>query len=153
MQEQSLILLKPDTIHRSIVWKIITRLEKKWLKLVWNKMMQLNESILKEHYSHLTDKPFFPNIVSFMMETPVIAQVREWSEAVNVLRKLLWETNARDAAPWTIRWDYGISVWRNIMHASEDIYAAEKEVKRFFKDEEVFSYKKIDDTTIYEDNE
>lgn len=151
--ERTLVIIKPDAMVRWIAGKIIDRLESKWLKLVACKMTKLNEEILKEHYSHLVDKPFFSLIVKFMTSAPVILQVWEWLEAVKVTRQIVWVTNARQAQPWTIRWDWAMSVARNTIHASESPQIAEEEIKRFFTENEIYSYKRIDESVLYEEDE
>lgn len=151
--QKTLVILKPDAVTRGIIWKIIDRLESKWLKLVACKMVKLDEDILKEHYSHLVDKPFFPEIVKFMTSAPVILQVWEGVDAVDVVRLMIGVTNARQAQPWTIRWDFANSIWRNVIHASENEEVAEEEIKRFFDEKEIFSYNRLDEIMIYEADE
>ncbi len=151
--QRTLVILKPDAVTRGITWKIIDRLESKGLKLVACKMVMLNEEILREHYSHLVDKPFFPDIVKFMTSAPVILQVWEGVDAVDVVRLMTGVTNARQAQPGTIRGDFAMSVARNVIHASESPEIAEQEIKRFFKEEEIFSYKRLDEDMLYEEDE
>ncbi len=153
MIQKTLIILKPDTVQRAINGKIIDRLETKWLKMIACKMAKLDEAILREHYSHIVNKPFFPWIVEYMTSSPVILQVWEWADSIEVIRLMLWVTNSRQALPWTIRWDYAMSIGRNVVHASESVEAAEIEIKRFFKQDEIYSYKRIDEDLIYEENE
>ncbi len=151
--QQTLIILKPDAVTRGIVGKIIDRLESKGLKMVACKMVQLNEEILKEHYAHLADKPFFPEIVKFMTSAPVILQVWEGVDVVDVVRLMIWVTNARQAQPWTIRGDFANSIGKNVIHASENEEVAKQEIQRFFKPEEIYSYKRLDEQMIYEPDE
>lgn len=146
--ETTLILLKPDTVQRSLIWQIISRIENKWLKIVWMKMMQLDEAIINEHYDFLMDKPFFPILRSYMMSAPVVAMAVAWNNAVKTIRALTWATNPQEALPWTIRWDFGLTMDANIIHASDSIETAEKELKRFFKDWEICTYEKISDKTV-----
>jgi nucleoside-diphosphate kinase len=100
MSELSLIILKPDTVSRWITWQITDRFEKKWLKLVATKMKTLNSWLLADHYSHLSDKPFFPEILSYMTSAPVVLQIWEWKNVVELVRKLVGATNPLDANPW-----------------------------------------------------
>jgi len=141
--EKTLVLLKPDALSRNLIGEITKRLEQKGLKLIGMKMMQLDENILKKHYSHIADKPFFPGIANFMQKTPVIAQCWSGKEAVAVIRQLCGITNAREALPGTIRGDFSMSIQCNVIHASEDFAIAKEEVKRFFKEEELFEYDKL----------
>lgn len=142
--QRSLVLLKPDAIQRGLVWEIIARLEKRGLKIVAMKTMQLDETILKEHYAHLASKPFFPEIVSYMTLCPVIALILEWPNAIGALRNTLGATNPLEANPWTIRGDFALSIGFNLIHASDGEEAAVAEIKRFFKKEEVLEYSRID---------
>ena len=151
--QRTLVILKPDAVTRGITWEIISRLEKKWLKLVASKMVKLTESQLREHYSHLVDKPFFPRIVEFMTSAPVVLQVWEGKDAVEVVRLMAGVTNSRQAQPGTIRGDYSMSIWNNVIHASENLEIANEEIARFFNEEEIFSYKRIDEDMLYSSDE
>jgi nucleoside-diphosphate kinase len=142
--QRSLVLLKPDAIQRGLVGEIIARLEKRGLKIVAMKTMQLDETILKEHYAHLASKPFFPEIVSYMTLCPVVALILEWPNAVGALRNTLGATNPLEAVPGTIRGDFALSIGFNLIHASDGEEAAQAEIKRFFKEEEVLEYSRID---------
>lgn len=138
--ERTLILIKPDALARGLAGEVLSRFEKKGLKIAGLKMIQLDEALLKEHYSHLADKPFFPTICEFMSRTPVIALCLEGLEAVAVCRSLCGVTNSRQAAPGTIRGDLGMSMQANLVHASDSVETAKAEVARFFKEEELFDY-------------
>ncbi|HLC47515.1 MAG TPA: nucleoside-diphosphate kinase [Candidatus Norongarragalinales archaeon] len=147
--ERTLILLKPDCLQRGLVGEVAGRFEKKGLKIVGMKMLRLQDAILDEHYSHLLGKPFFNGIKAFMKATPVIAMVLEGLECVEVVRTMCGPTNARKAAAGTIRGDYGMSVQSNIVHASDSIEAAEREIKRFFIKTELFEYAKSEEGLVY----
>ena len=151
--ERTLILIKPDALQRGLVGEITSRFEKKGLKLTAMKMMTLESSLIREHYSHLADKPFFPGIQSFMQSSPVIAQCWEGLEAVEAVRIIAGITKARSAAAGTIRGDLGMSFQCNVVHASDSVENAELEVKRFFNEGEVFEYKKNNMTDIYASDE
>ncbi|MDP2691537.1 MAG: nucleoside-diphosphate kinase [bacterium] len=153
MMQRTLIILKPDTVQRGLVGEVVSRFERKGLKLVANKMTLLTGDILKEHYAHLVDKPFFPGIESFMKCSPVILQIWEGFGAIDVVRTMCGVTNSREASPGTIRGDLSSSYGSNIIHASDSPENAEAEVKRFFSDEEVFDYKKVIDQYSYSDDE
>jgi len=151
--QRTLVILKPDAVSRGITGEIISRLEKKGLKLVWSKMVVLTEDQLKEHYSHLVDKPFFKGIVEFMTSAPVILQVWEWKDVVEVVRLMAWVTNSRQAQPWTIRWDFSMSIWNNVIHTSENLNVANEEISRFFNENEIYSYKRADENMLYSSDE
>lgn len=151
--EKTLLLIKPDAVQRGMVGKVMTYFENKGLKLVGNKMMHLDDKLLKEHYAHLADKPFFPGIAAFMSSCPVVAQCWEGAEAVKVVRTLCGVTNAREAAPGTVRGDLGMSIQSNLVHASDSLETAAVEVPRFFKDDELFNYDKKNYEYIYAPDE
>lgn len=138
--ERTLILIKPDAIARGLAGAILARFEQKGLKLAGLKMIQLTDALLREHYSHLADKPFFPTITEFMSRLPVIALCLEGLEAVEVCRRMCGVTNSRKAEPGTIRGDFGMSMQANLVHASDSTESAAAEVKRFFGDDELSDY-------------
>ena len=138
--EQTFIILKPSTIQRSLIGDVITRYQRKGLIVSGIKMMQLDEKILREHYAHLVDRPFFPSLVASMTRTPVIVMVLKGKDAVDVVRAMTGATNCRKAASGTIRGDFGMSGQENIVHASDSPENAVIEIKRFFKPEEIFDY-------------
>ncbi len=138
--EQTFIILKPSTIQRGLVGQVIDRFQKKGLFIAGIKMMQLDEKILREHYAHLVDRPFFPWILDSMMATPVIVMCLRGKDAVEVVRAMTGATNCRKAAPGTIRGDFGMSGQENIVHASDSVENAKIEINRFFRPEEIFDY-------------
>jgi len=147
--QRTFVLLKPDALNRGLVGKVIQRFEKKGLKLVALKMMALDDALLMEHYAHLADKPFFGGILEFMKSSPVVATVWEGNEAVNVVRAMCGVTNAREAAPGTVRGDYAMSIQNNVVHASDSEDNAKEEITRFFSEQELFGWKQIDEKYIY----
>ena len=138
--EKTLVIFKPSAIDRRLVGKILSRVEDKGFVIAGIKMMQLDEKILREHYAHLTDKPFFPSIVKSMTATPVIVACLAGVEAVRVFREMTGVTNGRNATPGTLRGDFCMSGQANIVHASDSVENAEIELARFFKPEEIFDY-------------
>ncbi len=151
--ERTLILLKPDAVQRDLVGEILARLERKGLKIVGLKMMQLSGELLDEHYSHLVGRPFFPEVKTFMQRTPVVACCLEGTDAVSTVRQLCGVTKAREAAPGTIRGEFALSVQANLVHCSDSLDTAEAEVARFFKPEELFEYEDILEHYIYNSSE
>jgi len=147
--EKTLILLKPDAIERTLVGDIIKRLERKGLKIVGMKMMQLSNNLLNEHYAHLADKAFFPDLVKYMQSTPVIAICVEGVDAVNQIRRIVGITNANEAEIGSIRGDLANSIACNLIHASDSLENAKIEVNRFFEESEVFSYNRALDSLIF----
>ena len=138
--ERSLILLKPDCVTKAHCGAVIHRFEEAGFRIRGVKMIQLSDELLADHYSHVADKPFFPSIVAFMQSSPVIAIVLEGDDAIAKVRGMLGPTNSKEAAPGTIRGDFGEDMMINICHASDSPENGEIEVKRFFKEDEVFSY-------------
>lgn len=151
--QKTLILIKPDAIQRGLVGDITARFERKGLKLIGMKMMTLSEALLREHYSHLANKPFFPGITSFMSSSPVIVQCWEGLEAVAAVRILCGITKARAADAGSIRGDLAMSMQCNVVHASDSPENAEQEVRRFFKENELFEYDKMEFMHVYSEDE
>ena len=139
--EQTLVIIKPSAIHRGLIGDIITRFQRKGLIITGMKMMQLDETILREHYAHLVDRPFFPSLLESMMATPVIVMCIEGNDAVEVVRLMTGATNGRKALPGTIRGDFSMSGQDNIIHASDSVENGQIELARFFKPEEIFNYR------------
>ena len=138
--ERTLILLKPDAVQRRLAGKLITRLEDKGLKLIGMKMLQVTKELSKQHYAEHVSKPFYPLLEEFITSGPVVAIVAEGPEAISVVRTMMGPTNGREAAPGTIRGDYGVSRQMNLMHGSDGPEAAAKEIAVYFKPEELLSY-------------
>ena len=139
-KETTLILLKPDTIEKNLSGTVLGRFLKEGLVIRGIKMMTLSDAILAEHYSHVADKPFFPEIVAFMQKTPVIALALEGDDAIGRVRDLLGPTNSEEAPAGTLRGDLGENMMVNVCHASDSTESAAAEIKRFFNEDEVFSF-------------
>ena len=135
--ERTLILCKPDCIEKNLAGEVLARFARAGLRLQAAKMMRLTPAILTEHYSHLKDRPFFPEIVTFMSSQPVLAVILTGDQAVTQVRDLLGPTDSKKAAPGTIRGDLGTDNMRNIAHASDSVENAEIEVRRFFRSDEI----------------
>ena len=138
--EQTLVILKPSCVERGLIGEVITRIQNKGIIITGMKMMQLDENILREHYAHLVDKPFFPGLCASMMASPVVCMVLKGVDVVSVFRKMTGVTNGRNAEPGTLRGDFCMSGQANIIHASDSPENAKIEIARFFKPEEVFDY-------------
>ena len=151
--ERTLVLLKPDAVQRALLGDIISRIERKGLTLIGCKMLMLTEELLAEHYSHLTEQSFYPEIASFMARTPVIALCVEGVDAIPTMRRLCGPTLAREAEPGTIRGDWAMSVQANLVHASDSPETAKAEIERFFQTEELFPYERILVGYIYSSRE
>lgn len=132
MIERTYVMLKPDAIKRGLAGEIIARIEKKGYRLIDAKMIQLDEAVLREHYRHIADKPFYPEVASYMVSGPVLAMIVEGEDAILGLRILMGATKFEDAAAGTIRGDYAFSTSENLIHGSDSAETAASEIKRFF---------------------
>ena len=130
--ERTYIMLKPDALKRGLAGEIISRIEKKGYRITQAKTIQLETEILKEHYAHIADRPFFPALAAYMASGPVLAMVVEGPEAVLGMRILMGATKFEEAAPGTIRGDYAFCTTENLIHGSDSVENAEIEIKRFF---------------------
>ena len=139
-QETSLLLLKPDCVSKGLNGEVLRRLEAEGFRVRGIKMNQLTDELLKEHYSHIADKPFFPDVAGFMKSNPVIAVALGGENVIAHVRDLLGPTDSKIAPKGTIRGDFGSDKMTNVVHASDSPEAAAVELKRFFKDGEIFSY-------------
>lgn len=137
--EKTLIILKPDAFEKRKVGATISRFENAGFNIVAAKMMQLSSELLREHYAHIADKPFFPRIEDFMSSRPVLVMIVEGESAIQRGRNLIGPTNSLAAPAGTIRGDWGTDMMLNIIHASDGEENAVAEIKRFFSEEEVFA--------------
>ncbi|MGX8700054.1 nucleoside-diphosphate kinase [Caproiciproducens sp.] len=130
--ERTCIILKPDALKRRLAGRIIARIEDKGYIIADARMLRLDEAVLREHYSHLADQSFFPDIVKYMVSGPVLAMIVEGENAVEGTRKIIGATRFEDAAAGTIRGDYAFSTRQNLIHGSDSAESAEIEIRRFF---------------------
>ena len=138
--QQSVVLVKPDGLQRGLLGEIVSRFERKGLKLSGLKLMILTDDILDEWYAHHKDKSFFGNLKKFMMSSPIVAMLWEGVGAVDAVRKLVGITHGREAEAGSIRGDFSMSQQLNLIHASDSEEGAKKEKKLVFKDEEVIEW-------------
>ncbi|MBU1119002.1 nucleoside-diphosphate kinase [Patescibacteria group bacterium] len=148
-KERTLILCKPDALQRNLLGAVISRFERKGLKLVGIKMVGLSDTELDEHYAHLKDKPFFEGLKKYMKQTPVVAMVLEGEECIDAVRLITGATKGAEADAGTIRGDFAMATPGNIVHASDSVENAKEEIYRFFNDDELYDYAKIDETFLY----
>jgi nucleoside-diphosphate kinase len=147
--ERSLVLIKPDAIQRGLAGEIIYRLEKKGLKIVAMKMLHMDKNLAQRHYAIHKGKAFFGDLVSFITSSPLIAIVFQGKNAVEIIRQMIGETDPAKALSGTIRGDFGIDIGHNLVHGSDSLENASKEIDLFFSAEEIFSYDRELDTWIY----
>lgn len=147
--ERTVVLIKPDGIQRGLVGEIMHRFERKGLKMVGLKMTYMTNEMLDDWYAHHKDKPFFDDLKAFMRWTPIVAMVWEGVEAIAAVRKIVGITKSREAEAGSIRGDYGMSGSQNIIHASDSLASAEKELGLIFNGGEIFDYESGMDSLIY----
>jgi len=148
--ERTLVLLKPDTLQRSLTGKIISRLESRGLKIAAMKLMQMTRGLAESHYQAHVDKPFFPSLVEFITSSPLIAMVLEGKHAIELVRSTMGETDPAKAIPGTIRGDLSMDIGRNLVHGSDSIEAAKREISLFFQESEILDYRRDTDSWIIE---
>ncbi|XP_066432999.1 nucleoside diphosphate kinase A1 [Eleutherodactylus coqui] len=150
-KEQTFIAIKPDGVQRGLIGDIIKRFEQKGFLLVAMKMQQASKDHLRQHYIDLKDRPFYSGLVDYMSSGPVVAMVWEGLNVVKTGRLMLGETNPADSKPGTIRGDFCIQVGRNIIHGSDSVESAKKEIALWFKPEELTNYESCAKCWVYED--
>ena len=138
--QRSLILVKPDGVHRRLIGTIISRIENKGLTIVAMKMLQVTPELSKQHYAEHVEKPFYPQLEEFITAAPVVAMIVQGPEAVSVMRAIIGATNGREAAPGTIRGDYGCSRQMNMIHGSDSAESAAREIDIYFTADEICDY-------------
>jgi nucleoside-diphosphate kinase len=142
--EKTFVMLKPDAVSRGLMGEIISRLEKKGLIMVAAKFMVITEDIASRHYAEHVKKPFYPDLLSFITSGPVLAMVWEGEKAVSVVRNVVGKTDPVEALPGTIRGDYGMIKTMNLIHASDSLESAEREISIFFRPEELINWERAD---------
>lgn len=138
--ERTFIMVKPDGVQRNLIGEILVRFEKKGFQLVGAKLMQLSRELAETHYGEHKGKPFFEELVEFVTSGPVFAMVWQGENVIRISREMMGHTNPVEAAPGTIRGDYAVRVSMNIIHGSDSPESAEREIKLFFKPEELIEY-------------
>ncbi len=135
--ERTFVAIKPDGVERGHIGEVILRFERRGLRIVGMKLMTLAKSSAEEHYGEHKGKPFYEGLVSYITSGPIVAMVLEGKKAVSVARNVIGATNPADAAPGTIRGDLALEIGRNVVHGSDSPASAEREIKIFFKEDEL----------------
>ena len=148
--ERTLVLLKPDSVQRALAGEIISRIEKRGARIAAMKLMKVSNELANKHYGEHVGKPFFEGLVSFITSSPIVAMVIESENAVNMVRNMMGATNPQDANPGTIRGDLGVSIGLNLVHGSDSLESAAREIDLFFSPEEIVSYDRDVDRWIIE---
>ncbi|WP_088102210.1 nucleoside-diphosphate kinase [Halalkalibacter urbisdiaboli] len=141
--ERTYLMVKPDGVQRNLIGEIISRFEKKGFTLVAAKLMTVTKEMAEEHYQEHKERPFFGELVSFITSGPVFAMVWEGNNIITTARKMMGKTNPVDAEPGTIRADYAVNMSKNIIHGSDSLESAEREINIFFKESELNQYEKV----------
>jgi nucleoside-diphosphate kinase len=149
-RERTFVLLKPDAVQRALVGAILERFERRGLKLVALKTTKVPRELATTYYLEHRGKPFFAGLVKYITSAPSVALVLEGDEAVAVVRKMMGKTNAAEAEPGTIRGDFGIKIGRNLIHGSDSVATAKREIGLFFTPEELLEYARVDETWLFE---
>ncbi len=150
MAERTLVLLKPDAVQRGLVGEIVGRLENRGWKIVGLKLMRMTDEVARKHYAEHVEKPFFPGLAAFMMSRPIIAIALEGENVVDAVRKSMGSTNPQDANPGTIRGDLAVNIGRNLIHGSDSVESAIRELAIFFNGEELYEYEREADNWVTE---
>ena len=148
--ERTLVLIKPDGVQRGLVGEVISRLERRGLKLTAMKLMQIDDALARQHYAEHVDRPFFADLVVFISSSPVVAMVWEADNAVDAVRNTMGQTNPVDSPMGTIRGDLALDIGRNLIHGSDSPETAAREVSLFFSQGEILEYQRNTDLWINE---
>ncbi len=148
--DRTLVLIKPDALQRGLAGEIISRLERRGLKLVALRLRQLDEALARRHYAEHEGKPFLDSLVRFITSSPLIAAVLEGPNAVEVVRDIMGATDPQQATPGTIRGDLALYIQSNLIHGSDSPQAAEREIALFFDEDEIVSWERSTDPWVFE---
>jgi len=143
-------MVKPDGVQRGLCGEIVSRVERKGLKIVAMKFMVINKELAETHYGEHKGKGFYESLISFITSGPVLAMVLEGDNAVSVCRNIMGKTNPQESAPGTVRGDFGMVTGMNLIHGSDSPQSAEREISIFFRPDEIVSYERTADRWIYE---
>ena len=148
--ERTLVLVKPDGVQRGLIGEIICRLERRGLRLVGMKLMQVDDALARQHYGEHVDRPFFAGLVDFITSSPVVAMAWEADNAVEAVRSTMGQTNPTTSPPGTIRGDLALDIGRNLVHGSDSPESAQRELELFFTEAELLDYTRANDGWIKE---
>ena len=148
--EQTIILIKPDAMQRGLAFEILSRLENRGLRLAGLRLLQVEQSMAEKHYAEHEGKPFFAGLVSYITSSPIIAAVFEGTNAVSAARQSIGSTNPTEASPGTIRGDFGLEIGRNLIHGSDSVESANREIGIFFEGHPVIQWEKDTEKWVFE---
>ncbi len=148
--EQTLIIIKPDAVQRGLIGEIITRFERRGLRIAAMKLIHIDRALAERHYAIHKGKPFYEPLIEYITSSPVVVMALEGNDAIEIARRTMGATNPTQAAPGTIRADFGLEIGRNLVHGSDGPDTAAIEVPLFFTEQEVVSYERDTDRWIFE---
>ncbi|MEA4924677.1 MAG: nucleoside-diphosphate kinase [Syntrophomonadaceae bacterium] len=147
--ERTFAMVKPDGVQRGLAGEIVSRFEKKGIKIAALKLMRITPELAAKHYAEHKEKPFFADLVSFITAGPVVAMVLEGENVIAMVRTMMGATNPQDSAPGTIRGDFGMTIDKNVIHGSDSAESAVREINIFFSENELVAYTKAEEAWIY----
>ena len=150
VKERTFMMIKPDAVQRGLIGEIVSRFEKKGIKIIAMKMVSVSRDLAEKHYGVHKGKPFFEPTVKYIISSPVVAMVLEGENTIDMVRGMMGKTNPQEASPGTIRGDFGQFIGRNIVHGSDGPDTAKFEINLWFKPEEISSYSRIDEKWLTE---
>lgn len=148
--ERTLVLIKPDAMQRGLAGEIVARLERRGLRIIAMRLFQMDEALARHHYAEHEGKPFYEGLISFITSCPIIAAVFEGTNAVEAVRKIMGATNPAAAEPGTIRGDLALETGLNLIHGSDSLESAQREIALFFREEEMHAYPRDVDRWLFE---
>lgn len=149
MIERTFVMIKPDAVLRGLIGEVISRIERKGLKIVGMKMIKLSEEEAAKLYEVHKDKPFYNDLINFVRSAPVVVMAIEGESAISIMRRIVGPTDSKEAPPGTIRGDFSCSKSMNVIHASDSLESAKKELSIFFKESDLLNYSRFDEAFVY----
>lgn len=150
MAERTLIIVKPDAVQRGLTGEVIKRFEQRGLRIIGMKFMQISKELAEKHYDVHRERPFFTDLVSYIISAPVVVMALEGTDAIKAARTTIGATKPSESAAGTIRGDYGLEIGRNLVHGSDSVKNGKIEVANFFTDDELVSWERNVDPWIFE---
>ncbi len=148
--ERTYVMVKPDGVQRGLVGEVIRRIEKRGLKIVAMRMNVISKELARKHYAEHSQKPFFNSLIEFITSGPSVSMVVEGKNVISVMRSIAGATNPVNASQGTVRGDFALDTGRNIIHASDSLESAKREIGIHFKDSEIADYTRVDEVWVYE---
>jgi nucleoside-diphosphate kinase len=148
--ERTLVIIKPDAVQRGLIGEIVTRFERRGLRIAALKLIHIDEALARRHYAIHEGKPFYEPLIRYITSSPVVVMVLEGNDAIEIVRRTMGATNPTEATPGTIRADFGLEIGRNLVHGSDGPETAAFEMPLFFSEDEILSYRRDTDRWIFE---